>query len=74
MPLGFEISCKACLLFLKKFSGDLFFDALTIGLFEICVFMDQTNGSRYPWDQISIKHSEAINIGLVMLPLVMIVV
>ena len=31
MPRGLGISFKACLLFLKKFIGDLFFDAL--GLF-----------------------------------------
>ena len=33
MSLALEISCKACLLFKKFFSGDLFFDLLIIGLF-----------------------------------------
>ena len=30
--------------FFKKISGDLFFDVLIIGLFYICVIMDQTHG------------------------------
>ena len=42
MPLGLGISCKAFLLFLKKFSGDLFFDVVC--LFSIYVFMGQTDG------------------------------
>ena len=36
MPLGLEISSKACL-FLNIFSGDPYFDVLVIGLF--CMFM-----------------------------------
>ena len=44
MPLRLGISSIACLLFSKTFSGDLLFDVLVIGLFQIYVFMDQTHG------------------------------
>ena len=38
MPLGLGISCKADLLFLNIFSGDLFLDALMIGLLDLLIY------------------------------------
>ena len=38
MPLGLGISCKAGLLFLNIFSGNLFFDVLIIGLLNLHIY------------------------------------
>ena len=37
VPLGLRISCKAGLLFLNIFSGNLFFDVLIIGLLDLLI-------------------------------------
>ena len=42
VPLWLGILCKAGLIFLSIFSYNLFFDFLIIGLFKICLFMDQS--------------------------------
>ena len=40
--LGLRISCKACLLFfLNIFSGDLYFVALNIEFFQVCLVLSQ---------------------------------
>ena len=38
MPLGLGISCKAGLLFLNIFSGNLFFVVLIIGLLDLLIY------------------------------------
>ena len=43
MPQRLGISCKACLFF-NIFSGDLYFDALIIRLFQISLAMGQSLG------------------------------
>ena len=44
MSLGLGVSCNDCLLFLKIFSGDMFFDVLIIEPLEIYVFMGLIHG------------------------------
>ena len=43
MPLGLGISCNDCFFF-NIFSEDLYFNALIIGLFYICLVTDQILG------------------------------
>ena len=85
LPLGLGISCKACLLSLKNYSGDLLFDVLILGLFQIYAFMGQTHGevsqalhsesegSQFkPWLPVTLgsnKYQTLIKMGLVNLPL-----
>ena len=38
MRLGLEISCKAGLLFLDIFSGNLYFNVLIIGLLDLLIY------------------------------------
>ena len=46
MPLGLGISCKAGLLFLNIFSGNLFFDVLIIGLLDLLIYGPHSWRSR----------------------------
>ena len=41
---GWRFHLKSVFFFEKNYSGDLFFDVLIIGLFQIYVFMGQTHG------------------------------